>query len=199
MQPYKSQIHLLEMPLIRSITHTHTHLIPSAATHFFPPLQAKCKCFPDIKVYKSHQWHGAQHYNGVPRAAESSRAEISAASPGYQRETSFCKFISHCEQASQLVNGAARTTALFAHSFQSAHRTPSTSHRSPLQLAAALVLAIKDEGELISCAHTRRTDRHLNMLKSVIHSLSGAIAAHSILGTLFDFFLFLSFYSITLH
>lgn len=133
--------------------------------------------------------------------AESSRAEISAASPGYQRETSFCKFISHCEQASQLVNGAARTTALFTHSLQSAahrppHLTSSAPHRSPLQLAAALALAIKDAGELIFLVHTRCTNRHLNTLKSLIHLLSGAITAHSIPGAVFDF---LSFYSITLH
>lgn len=73
MQPYKSQIYLLETLLIRTITHTyiHTHTLYSPCSHtLFPLLQAKCKCFPDIKVYKSHQWHGAQHYNGVPRAAE---------------------------------------------------------------------------------------------------------------------------------
>lgn len=136
--------------------------------------------------------------------AESSRAEISAASPGYQRETSFCKFISHCEQASQLVNGAARTTALFTHSLQSAaHRPPplphlpsSAPHRSPLQLAAALALAIKDAGELIFLVHTRCTNRHLNTLKSLIHLFSGAITVRSIPGAVFDF---LSFYSITLH
>lgn len=60
-----------------------------------------------------------------------------------------CKFISHCEQASQLVNGTVCTTALFTRSLQSTRLSPCilslyphhrltlsvSSHHSPLWLS----------------------------------------------------------------
>lgn len=100
--------------------------------------------------------------------AKSSRAEISAASPGYQRETSF-------------VNSSPTVSRL--HSWLTALRVPlpclrtaskalvaprltsSASQRSLLQLTAALVLAIKDVGELISCGHIMHkwTPKHVEI------------------------------------
>lgn len=38
----------------KTISQAHTHIFSAAQPDTFPLLQAQCKCFPGIKVYKCH-------------------------------------------------------------------------------------------------------------------------------------------------
>lgn len=125
--------------------------------------------------------------------AESSRAEISAASPGYQRETSF-------------VNSSPTVSRL--HSWLTAlcvplpclHTASKALILSPHILSIALLSSsapVRAHGgtrELIPCAHTC-ANRHLNTSKSLIHVHSGPLQHTASRPLLW----FLSFYTITLH
>lgn len=111
------------------LTHTHTHFplhshtrtLYSPCSHTLSPC-----CKRNVNVFQTLRYisaiSGTVLSTTMVCREQPSRDQCSLS--WISEGDILCKFISHCEQASQLVNGAVCTTALFTHSLQSASSFP---------------------------------------------------------------------------
>ncbi len=148
---------------IKNISRTHTHT--------FSPLHSQAFslcCEQNVNVFQALRYisaiSGTVLSTTMVCREQWSRDQCSIS--WISEADILCKFISHCEQASQLVNGTVCTTALFTRSLQSTRLSPCIlspvsppSPRSLRQLSSqptVALIAIKDAHRLI-CVCARRS------------------------------------------
>lgn len=88
-----------------------------------------------------------------------------------------CKFISHCEQSSQLVNSTVCTTALFTHSLQSTRIFP------PASFPCIPSITMLSPSALITAhcgspGHQRCTQTHTDSMQGSVHTQNTYTHAH---------------------